>query len=97
MAQVPTDVLSLLQSHRWHVRTSAERVRRGLELHAEVQARIEASVALIERLSALKRADGVAPQVGATSLEAKQHNPETKRDGPESDQPPSPGDGKAAT
>ena len=73
MARVPVDVKALLEMHRSHVLTSAERMSKSVELYAQVQARIEASMALIERVSALKRADGVGSKRGVAILGAKQH------------------------
>src|SRR5262245_59366300 len=49
MARLPIDVLSHLEMHRQHVLESGERMSKSLELHRNVQAQIEASVALLER------------------------------------------------
>ena len=54
MARVPIDILAQLESHRAHVLRSAERMARSAELKAEITARIEASVALLERARTLK-------------------------------------------
>jgi hypothetical protein len=54
MARVPVDILAQLESDRDHVLRSAQRMARSAELQAEMTARIEASVALLERARTLK-------------------------------------------
>jgi hypothetical protein len=49
LKQIPIDVQAHLQEHRRHVLTSADRLARSNVAYAAMQARIQASVALIER------------------------------------------------
>lgn len=54
MARVPPDIIAHLEVSRQHMLRSAERVSKAHELHAELQVRIQASVALLERAKGLK-------------------------------------------
>jgi len=48
------DVIAHLETQRQHSLTSAALVAKSKELHAEIQAQVEASMALIERARTLK-------------------------------------------
>ena len=79
MARVPIDILAQLESHRAHVLRSAERMARSAELKAEITARIESSVALLERARTLKWPVNV-PTLPRWILPRRKNTSESKSD-----------------
>jgi hypothetical protein len=49
MARIPVEVALALLTGRGHIHSSTARIARGLEIYDQMQARIRASMALIER------------------------------------------------